>query len=316
MNYPPAIIYTVKIGMHTFTLMILLLLTGISEAAIINVPDDHETIQAGIDASEDGDTVLVQPGEYVENINFAGHSIVLGSQFLMDSDEDWIGETILDGDESGSVVTIEGGEAAESQLIGFTIQNGSEYYGSGVDVYYSSAVLSHLILINNNAARYGGGIAVRSSVSSISHCKISNNYAEVYGGGIYTYSSTTVINNCVVTGNGTDINGGGILIGSSISTIQNCIIYDNEGGFCGGIYFNGRGSLKNCTIVNNQLGDARYGVGINREVTVLNCIIGSGYTPIVTINIIENIIIVIIDFGSLILFSFSPSKYIFRIIQP
>ena len=41
-------------------------------AEIIHVPDDFETIQGGIDEAEDGDTVLVQPGEYVENIDFDG----------------------------------------------------------------------------------------------------------------------------------------------------------------------------------------------------------------------------------------------------
>jgi hypothetical protein len=39
-------------------------------ATIINIPADYPTIQQGIDASTDGDTVLVQPGMYVENINF------------------------------------------------------------------------------------------------------------------------------------------------------------------------------------------------------------------------------------------------------
>ena len=34
----------------------------ISPAAVLNVPDDYETIQEGIDHAEDGDTVLVQPG--------------------------------------------------------------------------------------------------------------------------------------------------------------------------------------------------------------------------------------------------------------
>ena len=38
----------------------------------IIVPDDQPTIQVGIDASADGDTVLVQPGTYIENINFNG----------------------------------------------------------------------------------------------------------------------------------------------------------------------------------------------------------------------------------------------------
>ena len=41
-------------------------------ATIINVPADYDAIQAAINASSDGDTVLVQPDTYIENINFNG----------------------------------------------------------------------------------------------------------------------------------------------------------------------------------------------------------------------------------------------------
>ncbi|NQU04594.1 MAG: VCBS repeat-containing protein, partial [Calditrichaeota bacterium] len=39
----------------------------VEEDNILNVPDEYETIQGAIDVSADGDTVLVEPGEYVEN---------------------------------------------------------------------------------------------------------------------------------------------------------------------------------------------------------------------------------------------------------
>jgi len=38
--------------------------TGLS--TIINIPEDYTTIQAGRNVSTNGDTILVQPGTYME----------------------------------------------------------------------------------------------------------------------------------------------------------------------------------------------------------------------------------------------------------
>jgi hypothetical protein len=62
----------------------------IAFAHIIHVPDDYTTIQAGIDASINGDTVLVGPGEYTESLNIATKNILLTSLYGTDS-------TIVDG---------------------------------------------------------------------------------------------------------------------------------------------------------------------------------------------------------------------------
>jgi len=45
-----------------------ILLVSFLSATIINVPDDYSTIQAGINASDDGDTVLIAQGIYFENL--------------------------------------------------------------------------------------------------------------------------------------------------------------------------------------------------------------------------------------------------------
>jgi len=103
-----------------------------SSATMINIPDDYLTIQEGIDASSDSDTVLVQPDTYYENINFNGHNIVLGSLYLTTEDTSYISQTSIDGDSSGSVVILENNEDSTAVITGFTIQNGLALYGGGI----------------------------------------------------------------------------------------------------------------------------------------------------------------------------------------
>ncbi len=62
-------------------------------STIINVPADQPTIQEGIDAAVNADTVLVQPGTYVENINYNGKNITVASLFLTTQDTIFISGT-------------------------------------------------------------------------------------------------------------------------------------------------------------------------------------------------------------------------------
>ena len=65
---------------HTFTIISAI---SILTAATINVPEDQLTIQEGINASLEGDTVLVALGIYVENL-ILGKEIVLASYAIFD----------------------------------------------------------------------------------------------------------------------------------------------------------------------------------------------------------------------------------------
>jgi hypothetical protein len=67
-------------------------------ANVIHVPADQPTIQAAISAAAHGDSVLVAPGIYVENINFLGKAIRVES-------EQGAQLTVIDGNQADSVVT-------------------------------------------------------------------------------------------------------------------------------------------------------------------------------------------------------------------
>ncbi len=60
-----------------------ILLTSITMAEVLYVPAEFSTIQDAIEASESGDSVLVSPGFYQENINFEGKSITVSSLYLI-----------------------------------------------------------------------------------------------------------------------------------------------------------------------------------------------------------------------------------------
>src|SRR5580698_5705652 len=59
--------------------LVLLCLVPSAKAATINVPSDQASIQGGINAANNGDTVLVAPGTYYENIDFKGKAITVTS---------------------------------------------------------------------------------------------------------------------------------------------------------------------------------------------------------------------------------------------
>jgi hypothetical protein len=133
-------------------------------ATIIDIPADYPTIQQGIDASLDGDTVLVQPGTYVENINFNGHNTVLGSLYLTTGDTSYVSTTIIDGNSQAPVITFASGEGNTAVISGFSIVNGFiSGYGAGIRCINNSNPKITSNRIERNVAWKGAGLLCEDS---------------------------------------------------------------------------------------------------------------------------------------------------------
>jgi len=258
-----------------------------ASATIINVPDDYETIQEGIIFSSDGDTVLVQPDTYHENINFNGHNIVLGSLFLTTGDTSFISTTIIDGDSSGSVVTFESGEDSTAVITGFTCRNGlglgwPEPTAGGITcLNNSNPVIANNIICDNTAQFNGGGIFCIGSSPIIRSNNIVSNFAGQDEGGIHCREfSDAVITNNIVRGNIVEDTswagrGGGIYVYMADPIIRHNIISDNIsagewGGYGGGIVCGeSEAIITNNTIYGNSCPDGNSGTGMAGGIMII-----------------------------------------------
>jgi hypothetical protein len=201
------------------------------------VPTDYPTIQYAIDSCNDGDTVLVMPGIFVENVDFDGHTITLASTFLTTGDTSAISSTIIDADRSGQAILLNSGEGASSTICGFTITNGLADYGAGIACYQSGAKILNNRFVDNETTIYGSGIY-------IGQC------------------DRTVIEGNTLTGN--DGNVGTIFIDQSPVVIQRNLLYSNGSAIAIEIHWQGDCIISQNTLVENNSGD--YG-----QITVNDC---------------------------------------------
>ena len=95
---------------------------SISFSIDILVPTDYETIQEAIEASYNGDRIILDPGNYNENIIIDNKDIVIGSQYLTTGDEFFILTTRIAGDsDKGASVTFRDNISNDAGLIGLTV---------------------------------------------------------------------------------------------------------------------------------------------------------------------------------------------------
>ena len=249
------------------------------------------TIQEAIDAAEEGDTVLVDPGTYTgegnRDLNFRGKNIVLISDCGPEN-------TVIDCEELGRGFYLYSGESETAVIAGFTVKNGySDNRGASIYISNSTPLITSCFIFFGFSPNGGAGICLESSSSIIEGCSISNCYRRaIYseysnsivkncliqdnrsmnkGAGFYLYHTNAFISDCTITGNTIDCDGdaqgGGIYSYKSDIIVERSEISNNtcEGGWIawvegGGIYcYAGSAIISDCLISGNSA-DAAGGI--------------------------------------------------------
>ena len=218
-----------------------------------DVPGDFDTIQAAIDACQDGDEIIVHPGLYREFIDYRGRSVTVRSEDP-DSDISVQNTRIL-----GSVA-FQSGEGAGAALTGFTMLDSEPYYGS-LRILDSSPTISRCWFLYGRADAYGGAVSCINSAAafldcefreceavlgaavaiqnssgvSLTGCKFESGIAQLGGGLTVALSDDIAVSGCSFTANTAD-RGGGLYSSYSDVTITECSFLDGGGGLGAGLF--------------------------------------------------------------------------------
>lgn len=296
-------------------LLVLLFMLAVSSAGTIHVPGDYSTIQAGLDAAQTADTVLVAPGTYFENLNWPNtQSIKL------------IGEmgpslTVIDGDSLGRVITIESSVDSSTVITGFTVRNGYGPFGAGILSWGASPrIISNIFTSNHtDGSGSGGGVYfVQTTCVIVEGNQFLYNSAGSSlmgsgGGGLCVYfnnpaehvvisGNTFIGNTCPYTssasfgggmwlgwGSGAPMDislnefignsagmGGGMCLSGNNSIVTNCDFEGNTSWTGGGVaIWNGLPTISQCSITGNTGEAGGVFVGNYGDLTMDSCTVAN-----------------------------------------
>jgi hypothetical protein len=237
------------------------------QAATLRVPEDFAAIQQAIDAAASGDSILVGPGLYDENLNAHGKYLT-----LLGSGSD---VTVVDGGSRDRVLTLDG----SGIVSGFTFRRGQAFEGAGVWIGGPGPTVLQHCVIEQNVAGYvdvaglGGGLYVHILAENfrIIDNTIVDNYAGVEGGGIFSTGIGEIRGN-LITRNGCHVGGGGVYLSGYL--YDNLILENWSDHFGGGLLLEG-GEARGNTVVGNIGPAGGAGIDMRSGLAANNLVVGN-----------------------------------------
>jgi len=181
-------------------------LPAVTRIVDVSGAGQYTSIQTAVTASSPGDTVLVYPGTYTENIRIRDNTISLFSLEAITADSSFIASTVIDGGLISSGLWVSE-NMQNIKIRGFTITN------CRVGIFldrYSTSEISNCVVTGNKAAR-GSGFTVYKCTTVLSGVRIYDNHAYKMAGGIY-------------------INGYMGSVNVTFDPVNRCSIYNNTAG--------------------------------------------------------------------------------------
>jgi len=232
---------TAPIRLGLFGLCLLVLGAG---ATILRVPQAFPGVQAALDASGDGDTVLVDRGTWPGLLQSPVHSLLLCSQYLFSQDSADIVETVLDGEDAGTILTVNTLGVSLLTVTGFTMRRGRCDYNQTVGdiggaVHISNdanACFTDMVFADNGCVRgtpvMQTGATVHTGLLTLRRIHCINNWVdEPFGWGDYAINLHLHQSRLII--DGLTIDGGGIGLGamSAFGSLMDTMVLANANVF-------------------------------------------------------------------------------------
>ncbi len=179
---------------HRAFIAALICMIGITAQAVtrkvaLDGTQQYASIQTAVSSSSQGDTVLVYPGRYLENISVWVSGVSIISLEAVTGNPAYIDSTVVDGQAVSWGIWVRQ-NSQNITIRGFSITNCQ----CGLSIDENAVATIKSCKIFGNEGYYGAGFGVSYGTAHLSGVEIYDNHAYFMGGGVYIYGYMGYVN--------------------------------------------------------------------------------------------------------------------------